>query len=104
MRDLNSQEIADLFCTVQQVGNVVQKEYKAEALTVACQVRVTSKIIYVFNIKAICLRMAQQQVNLFPTFMSMFSLAALLTSVGKMIKCTLSWRTQRADYLTSCNR
>lgn len=37
LNDLNSQEIADLFCTVQQIGNIVQKEYKAEALTVACQ-------------------------------------------------------------------
>ncbi|KAF8602387.1 HIT-like protein [Ceratobasidium sp. AG-I] len=37
LSDLTSEEIADLFCTVQRVGSIVQKEYKAEALTVACQ-------------------------------------------------------------------
>lgn len=101
LSDLNSQEIADLFCTVQQVGNVVQKEYKAEAVTVACQVNVTSKVISAFNIKPVCLRMAQRRVNLFLMFMSMFSLAASPTLVGKTTKCILSLRTQRVDYLSS---
>ncbi|QRV94835.1 Bis(5'-nucleosyl)-tetraphosphatase[asymmetrical] [Ceratobasidium sp. AG-Ba] len=35
--DLSPEELGDLFCTVQQVGNVVQKAFKGEALTIACQ-------------------------------------------------------------------
>ncbi|CUA67460.1 Bis(5'-nucleosyl)-tetraphosphatase[asymmetrical] [Rhizoctonia solani] len=35
--DLSPEEIADVFSLVQRVGGVVQKEYKAEGLTIACQ-------------------------------------------------------------------
>ncbi|CAE6421429.1 unnamed protein product [Rhizoctonia solani] len=37
LSDLTHEEIADVFHTVQKVGDVVQKEYKAEGLTIACQ-------------------------------------------------------------------
>ncbi|KAG9087170.1 hypothetical protein FRC07_012886, partial [Ceratobasidium sp. 392] len=37
LSDLSPEEIADVFCTVQQVGNLVQKAYNAEGLTIACQ-------------------------------------------------------------------
>ncbi|KAF8713728.1 hypothetical protein RHS03_00505, partial [Rhizoctonia solani] len=37
LSDLAVEEIADLFYTVQKVGGVVQQEYKAEGLTIACQ-------------------------------------------------------------------
>ncbi|KAG8726082.1 hypothetical protein FRC12_023724 [Ceratobasidium sp. 428] len=37
LSDLSPEEVADVFCTVQRVGDLVQKAYKSEALTIACQ-------------------------------------------------------------------
>ncbi|KAJ1302693.1 hypothetical protein OPQ81_003009 [Rhizoctonia solani] len=37
LSNLTPEEIADVFSMVQRVGNVVQKHYEAEGLTIACQ-------------------------------------------------------------------
>ncbi|PVG00899.1 diadenosine tetraphosphate asymmetrical hydrolase [Serendipita vermifera] len=37
MSDLTPSEVSSLFSSVQTVGNVVQKAYKADGLTIACQ-------------------------------------------------------------------
>ncbi|KAG9098337.1 hypothetical protein FS749_004013 [Ceratobasidium sp. UAMH 11750] len=37
LSDLSPEEVADMFSTVQQVGNLIQTAFKAEALTIACQ-------------------------------------------------------------------
>lgn len=39
LKDLNTDELAALMGSVQRVGNVIEKAYGADALTVACQVR-----------------------------------------------------------------
>lgn len=38
LADLTREEITDLFGSAQRIGQVVEREYKAESLTVACQV------------------------------------------------------------------
>lgn len=101
LSDLNSEEISDLFCTVQRVGNIIQKEYKAEALTVTIQVTVTSEIISALDIKVVLLRMVQRLVNLSLTFMFIFSLAGSPILTGKTMKSTLFSRRQRANFLSS---
>lgn len=47
LSDLRPDEVADLFQTVQTVGNVIEKAYKAEALTIACQVRIAGILAHV---------------------------------------------------------
>ncbi|KAG8950484.1 hypothetical protein FRC04_007499 [Tulasnella sp. 424] len=37
LADLTREEITDLFGSAQRIGQVVEREYKAESLTVACQ-------------------------------------------------------------------
>jgi len=37
--DLRADELAELMCAVQRVGRVVERVYKADGLTIACQVR-----------------------------------------------------------------
>lgn len=39
LKDLESNELAALMLSVQQVGKVIERVYGADALTVACQVR-----------------------------------------------------------------
>lgn len=39
LADLTSSELADLMGSVQQVGKVIENAYKAEGLTIACQVK-----------------------------------------------------------------
>jgi bis(5'-adenosyl)-triphosphatase len=38
LTDLTHDEVSSLFLTVQKVGQVVEKAFKADALTIACQV------------------------------------------------------------------
>ena len=38
LTDLTSTEVGSLFASVQAVGRVVEKAYKADGLTIACQV------------------------------------------------------------------
>jgi bis(5'-adenosyl)-triphosphatase len=37
LADLNQEEITDLFLSVQQVGNIIEKAYHAKALTISLQ-------------------------------------------------------------------
>ncbi|KAH9964159.1 HIT-like protein [Russula dissimulans] len=37
LADLRADELAELMCTVQRVGSVVERVYKADGLTIACQ-------------------------------------------------------------------
>ena len=39
LTDLRADELAELMCAVQRVGRVVERAYKADGLTIACQVR-----------------------------------------------------------------
>lgn len=39
MADLTSDEMSDLFISVQHISRVIEKEYGAQSMTVACQVR-----------------------------------------------------------------
>jgi len=39
LTDLRADELAELMCAVQRVGRVVERMYKADGLTIACQVR-----------------------------------------------------------------
>jgi len=39
LTDLRVDELAELMCAVQRVGRVVERVYKADGLTIACQVR-----------------------------------------------------------------
>jgi bis(5'-adenosyl)-triphosphatase len=39
LTDLRADELAELMCAVQRVGRVVERVYKADGLTIACQVR-----------------------------------------------------------------
>ena len=41
LKDLESHELADLMLSVQRVGNVIERVYGADALTIACQVRIS---------------------------------------------------------------
>jgi diadenosine tetraphosphate (Ap4A) HIT family hydrolase len=38
LKDLNADELATLMTSVQRVGNALERAYKADGLTVACQV------------------------------------------------------------------
>jgi bis(5'-adenosyl)-triphosphatase len=39
LANLRADELAELMCAVQRVGSVVERVYKADGLTIACQVR-----------------------------------------------------------------
>jgi len=39
LADLRADELAELMCAVQRVGSIIERVYKAEGLTIACQVR-----------------------------------------------------------------
>ena len=54
--DLHTDELAELMRTVQRVGRVVERAYKADGLTIACQVRYTQHPPY--------------HIHIFPSFFS----------------------------------
>lgn len=78
--DLSPEEVSSLFSTVQKVGKVVEEAYKADALTLACQVFSTSILfagILFHLILFSCNRTGKQLVNPFRTFIFTYFLDVL---------------------------